>query len=250
MAGAWNPVVDGNVYDIDSDSLYLFVGGEFGAIGGLPRVGLARFFRDAVPPPGAQLVTPDGGEHLVIGTPTTITWNVNMAATGMPYVDVYLSRSGSSGPWELVAGGAPSTGSCDWTPTGPQVIGGAFVRIEAHDGHGQVATDVSAAPFDLIDPSLLGTAPPLAKAELALAAPSPNPIRASGRIEWTLPRESNARLSVLDVQGREVARLADGVQSPGRHSVDLDARALRAGVYFLRLQAGGERLTRRFAVVR
>jgi hypothetical protein len=48
------------------------------------------------------------------------------------------------------------------------------------------------------------------------------------------------------MQGRSVATLVDGPQSPGEHRVTLDRRALRGApgaVHFLRLEVGGQVVT-------
>jgi sugar lactone lactonase YvrE len=90
--------------------------------------------------------------------------------------------------------------------------------------------------------------------EFAMPPPAPNPARSSALTEFDLPWNSRVLLRVMDVQGREVARLADGDYAAGRHPVlwDLGANRTRpaAGVYFLRLEASGRVLTRRLAVVR
>jgi hypothetical protein len=90
--------------------------------------------------------------------------------------------------------------------------------------------------------------------EFALAPPTPNPARARAHVEFDLPWDSHARVRVMDVQGREVARLADGEFVAGRHSADWsigDAReSTAAGVYFIRFEAAGRVISRRFAVVR
>jgi len=43
----------------------------------------------------------------------------------------------------------------------------------------------------------------------------------------TVPRAANVRLSVVDLQGREVAVLAEGVYSPGRHEIRWDGGTTR-----------------------
>jgi hypothetical protein len=53
--------------------------------------------------------------------------------------------------------------------------------------------------------------------QLALLPPMPNPAAVRLRLAFTLPRSESVRLTVLDVTGREVATLVDGVQAPGRH---------------------------------
>ena len=82
---------------------------------------------------------------------------------------------------------------------------------------------------------------------LALLPPVPNPARRGARIAYTLPSEMAVRVKVLDVAGRIVAELADGTQAAGRHEVVWGgpATAARAGVYFVRLEAGGQRFLRR-----
>jgi len=76
--------------------------------------------------------------------------------------------------------------------------------------------------------------------EFALMPVSPTPTQEVAHISWAVPRESRVRLTVHDVQGRQVAVLADGAYSAGRHSVNWnvtrDRGALSPGIYFLRLQ--------------
>src|SRR5207247_2544079 len=73
--------------------------------------------------------------------------------------------------------------------------------------------------------------------EFALGPPRPTPTSGSARIDYALPRECGIRLSVLDVQGREVTRLADGMQTAGRHqALWNEARVMaQPGVYTVRL---------------
>jgi len=87
----------------------------------------------------------------------------------------------------------------------------------------------------------------------ALAPITPNPIRGRGRVDFTVPVRSRVRLSVFDVQGREVARLVDDFQDAGRHSVAWDEgrrRSLQSGIYFVRFEAPGVRVTRRVVLLR
>ena len=90
---------------------------------------------------------------------------------------------------------------------------------------------------------------------LAISRVAPNPSRAAMRIDYALPRESRVRLSVLDVQGREVAVLADGLFEAGRYQTTWSGRTdagdeAPAGVYFVRCQALGQRLTERVVRMR
>jgi hypothetical protein len=95
---------------------------------------------------------------------------------------------------------------------------------------------------------------PPAPASFALAV-TPNPFRQTARVSFSLPRPGAASLSVLDLQGRRVRTLRSGVLASGQQGVTWDGRdeaGARApsGLYFLRLEAGGETLMRRLARLR
>ncbi|HIL58420.1 MAG TPA: T9SS type A sorting domain-containing protein, partial [Rhodothermales bacterium] len=62
--------------------------------------------------------------------------------------------------------------------------------------------------------------------------------------------EGAVRLAVYDLLGREVAVLAEGTRPAGAHTARFDSRALAAGAYLVRLDAGGQSATRRLTVVK
>ena len=85
----------------------------------------------------------------------------------------------------------------------------------------------------------------------------PNPWRADGDavIAFALARGAECRLQVFDISGRLVRTLAAGAFEPGEHRVPWNGRderghAVSSGVYFCRLQAGGEALSERVVLVR
>ena len=86
--------------------------------------------------------------------------------------------------------------------------------------------------------------------EPSLWAPMPNPFSGSTRVRYELAEPQRVRVRVFDVLGREVARLADGDRAAGRHTVPFDGRGLAAGVYVVRLEAGGRSFTRQMTLVR
>jgi hypothetical protein len=79
-------------------------------------------------------------------------------------------------------------------------------------------------------------------------------MRGTGQIGFVLPRETHARVAILDLQGREVALLADGVFPAGRHAATWDGRTVRgsapAGLYFARLSAEGRVFSQRLVRLR
>jgi hypothetical protein len=90
--------------------------------------------------------------------------------------------------------------------------------------------------------------------EVALAPVRPNPSSGQVQLSFALPAASPVRLSVLDIMGREVAVLADGVFGPGRHPVVWDGRGasarLHSGLYLVRLRTPGRSEVRKMVWVR
>jgi hypothetical protein len=133
--------------------------------------------------------------------------------------DVLLHRGfawvadGASGLWQL------------------EVTGGPAPRLQPASGATAIA----------------GAGPALGGLELAAF---PNPSRGAATVSFTLPQAGVAAIAVYDVAGRRLARVADGELAAGRHSVtwdgrDASGRPVAAGVYLLRLEAGGVAETRR-----
>lgn len=100
---------------------------------------------------------------------------------------------------------------------------------------------------------LLAVDPPAPRVPrvLQLSPGRPTPFRSSTLIAYELYLASPVRLTVFDAQGRSVRRLIDGAtQLPGAYSVTWDGRddggrQSAAGVYFYRIESGGNASTLR-----
>ena len=85
----------------------------------------------------------------------------------------------------------------------------------------------------------------------ALHAAYPNPFARVASLAYDVPEATVVRLTVYDVQGRVIARLADGPVEAGRHAARFDATGLPSGTYLVRLVAdSGFIATQRLTVVR
>ena len=199
--------------------------------------------------PAVTVLAPNGGEVLVPGTNTLVGWSAT-DATGVTGVDLEWSSDGGS-TWNPLATSEANDGSFTWlVPSTITSLG--LVRVTAHDAAGNTGSDVSDAVFAIVNPAGgVGDGPVTA---FALAPVTPNPAVGAARFDFALPRESRVRLSVVDLMGRTVAVLADGVYPAGRHTARWDGPAAgagrAAGIYFARLEAGSFNATRRFAVTR
>jgi hypothetical protein len=95
-----------------------------------------------------------------------------------------------------------------------------------------------------LDPSAIDGVEP-APIRLA-AAVRPNPAIGMASIRYALPKETLVDLSVFDVAGRQVARLASGLRPAGEYTVSW--RPTQAGLYLYRLRTPEATVQGRFVV--
>lgn len=81
-----------------------------------------------------------------------------------------------------------------------------------------------------------------------LEAPQVHPVRTASLVKYALPESENIRISLFDMQGREVRVLASGRQAAGEHTLQLDAAALTSGAYFMSLMAKKSVLTQKVII--
>ncbi len=99
-------------------------------------------------------------------------------------------------------------------------------------------------------------APDLQPAGVVQLEPNvPNPFNPRTEISFALQQDARVQLSIIDLSGREVARLAGQVYPAGRHSVvwngrDSHGRAVASGTYFARIDAAGQVQTRKMVLLR
>jgi len=91
--------------------------------------------------------------------------------------------------------------------------------------------------------------------ELAFHPPAPNPTRGSAEFAFSLEQDGHVVLSLYDVAGRLVRRVADAELPAGRHTARWDGRGrdgrpAASGVYFCVFETGGRRMSRKLVVVR
>lgn len=89
----------------------------------------------------------------------------------------------------------------------------------------------------------------------ALAPINPNPISRSTQIKYSLREPGRVNLGVFNILGQQVATLVDGNQAAGSHTASWRLRDDKGGmvpngIYFFKLTANGQTITRRAMVVR
>ncbi|MBU1707046.1 T9SS type A sorting domain-containing protein, partial [bacterium] len=79
----------------------------------------------------------------------------------------------------------------------------------------------------------------------ALAQNYPNPFNASTTFQFTVPEPSPVKISVYDVEGREVAILTDNQYAPGQYQLNWDCSHCASNVYFVVMQTPSFRTVRK-----
>jgi hypothetical protein len=160
--------------------------------------------------------------------------------------DIAVERSESEvGPWTRLAGE-------------PRDVDGVKVLTDRTVDHGKlyhyrlVGTTSGGRSMTLAQLSVRAG---VAIAEFELLGAGPNPGHGPVGIDYAVPREARVCLTVVDLQGRRVARLAEGTFPPGRYHAEWSGELERggpapAGVYFIRYQAPGKDLVRRIVIAR
>jgi hypothetical protein len=186
--------------------------------------------------PGPLDIPPAPGYEYVTGLATLGPPDLAMASG--PTLDLPTTYSGPVGD---LLGLRLDAGAHGWVPVPHPVTlvaGRAGVQV---DGPGLYAVQRWTG---------VGVGPGSDAGGMWLRPPFPNPSSASMRLAFGMPRGGRARLTVIDLAGRVVARPLDAWVPAGAHAVAWDGRGtggrpLAAGVYELRLEcAGGSRSVR------
>ncbi|MBN2170235.1 MAG: metallophosphoesterase [Candidatus Krumholzibacteriota bacterium] len=146
--------------------------------------------------------------------------------------------------------------------TDPQLSEGTILQVDTSPAGWDVYyVEVDIAPeswgtitLTVTEPTAVpgGEAPALV---MKLPPNHPNPFNPATTMPFFLPRAQHARLRIFDAAGRPLAVLVDGALEAGWHRAewrgrDDRGREMPAGVYLVRLEAGGEARTRRIAMIR
>ena len=104
-------------------------------------------------PPSVEVLAPNGGQSLNIGTQTILQWFADCLCFNLSTVDVQLSRNGPNGPFETLFLGTSNDDSQPWIVSGPDT-NNAYLRVLATGPGGVVRSDISDAAFTIgSDPS-------------------------------------------------------------------------------------------------
>lgn len=227
---------------------HVWIAGDFDLARDAMRGGLSQVLPADATPPIVSVETPSPAP-LTVGSRRTLSWSAADEQRVLS-VDLLLSRSGPSGPWDLIAGGLEGVATYEWATSGPPSTD-CWLGAVARDLAGNSASATSAASFAIVDSiAPVSVGGPDASAGVVLARPSPSPTGGRATIAYELATTERVSVTVHDLQGRVMAVLERGIRERGRHVLAIDAARLRPGMYLVRLDAGGQRQQQRLFVIR
>ena len=131
--------------------------------------------------------------------------------------------------------------------------GYAYFKVSVpHSANGTAVDDGAAAGYTV---SACSTPKDIARngavpAGMTLSQNYPNPFNPSTTISFTVPATSDVTLTVSDMNGREVATVANGRFDAGTHTLVFDASVLPSGLYTYRLESNGAVISRVMQLVK
>jgi hypothetical protein len=128
--------------------------------------------------------------------------------------------------------------------SGTGTTGNKLIVIDTTNGSAYTIGDLGKADMQAIalDPDAIAAIAEKGAGAIptafALEQNYPNPFNPTTTIRFNIADHANVMLTVYDVIGREVARLADGMHQAGTYTVQFDASTMSSGVYYYKLSAG------------
>jgi hypothetical protein len=103
--------------------------------------------------------------------------------------------------------------------------------------------------------STVGIEPTITPAEYKISQNYPNPFNPTTNIDISLAKESNVSIKVYDINGAEVYTITNSKLASGDHTFTWNAinnygYSVNSGVYFMKINAGGNNETRKMILIK
>jgi hypothetical protein len=195
-------------------------------------------------------VFPRGGEKFYGGSVRFIDWLCAVPTGRTARIRLELSTTGTGGPWTLIADTLREGGRYQWrVPTGVNSTN-CYIRYKATAAPDSAFATTPAA-FTINSLSGIAEGESGSKSagqqgiNLRVASPSKNGFS----ISYFLPEPGEVRVELYDALGRKITLLTEGRQEAGWHALQ-DKSRLPAGVYFIQLITGTQRISGKALILR
>jgi|GEM_PF-2268359 hypothetical protein len=185
---------------------------------------------------GIRLLSPNGGEVLISGDSTEISWEY----FGIQLVNLWISYDRGYN-WEIIANSTPCTGTYAWKVPYVATRQG-MIRIE-NSSDAYTYNDASDSNFT-IKTEFVTAQDKAGRMPLVfeLSQNHPNPFNPETRIPYTVPVSSEVSLDIYNIEGRWIRTLSEGFHAAGRFDALWDGRdasgsIMSAGIYLCRMEA-------------
>lgn len=78
----------------------------------------------------------------------------------------------------------------------------------------------------------------------------PNPFNSEAAVKYNLNKSGRVTIKLYDILGKEVTLITNEEKSPGEYKINLDAKQLSSGIYFLRLTIENEFITKKLVIIK
>jgi hypothetical protein len=78
----------------------------------------------------------------------------------------------------------------------------------------------------------------------------PNPFSVSTTFPYEISKTGNVSFRILDLSGREMQLINEGIKNPGKYTLELNSNNLKAGVYYFQMKNNEQTSIRKMIVVR
>lgn len=241
LASGGRDGVNNTVYALAAnDSGEIFAGGAFSTASGIVVRNLAKWEGSTWSSLGA------GADNGVSGPVRAVAFKQSLLFVGGDFREAGSTAANFIAKWN----------GSNWSPLGSGVSG--IVYAFAHSGNGaiyvggqfQTAGGQPSHYFGIWREQGNTVTDEKALAQrFVLHQNYPNPFNPATAIRFTLARPQWVSLRIYDSQGREAARLHEGLLMAGEHVRPWQAQGFRSGVYMCRLTAGGFMETRKLLLV-
>jgi hypothetical protein len=178
-----------------------------------------------------------------------ITW-MDTRSTG----GIYAQRVNASGAVQWTADGAPLCTAAHvqaYPMITPDGTGGGFVTWGDSRNYVTSSSDIYA---QRVDPNGF-TATDTPEVPIELRQNYPNPFNPTTTVAYSIPEKCNVTLEVYDVSGKRVASLVDCQQVKGSYTLkwggkDETGNSVASGIYFYRLTAGNQSISKKMVLLR